>query len=87
MRMEPERQISKTVTAEEVAEAVGPLEDATVATIIATGASREEVLEAYAWLSADDDMHRELHRAPHGVVAAVCDILEAELMPVDDGRE
>jgi hypothetical protein len=72
------------VTAREIGEIVRELAAATIASIIATGATREEVLEAYAWLSADDSLHRELHHMPHGTVARVYEILEAELAPPND---
>jgi len=71
-------------TAREIGEIVGELEPAAIASIIATGATRGEVLEAYAWLSGNDSMHRELHRMPHGTVAAVYEILEAEIAPAND---
>lgn len=73
-----------SVTAREIEEIVGELEPATIESIIATGATREEVLEANAWLSADDSLHRELHRMPHGTVAQVYEILEAEISAPND---
>ncbi len=69
----------RPATAEEIADIVGEIENGTLAAIVATGATRGEVLEANSWLNADDDMHRELHHAPRGVVAQVLDILEAEM--------
>ncbi len=72
------------VTAREIQEIVGELDPATIASIVATGATREDVLEAYTWLSADDSLHRELHRMPHGMVARIYEILEAEIVPPDD---
>ncbi len=74
----------RVVSKEEVEEIVGRLEDAAVSAIIATGASRDELLEAYAWLTADDASHRRLHRAPHGTVARLCDLLEAEMVPPEE---
>jgi hypothetical protein len=69
---------------EDVDEIVGPLEDSTIAALIATGASRDDLLEAYAWLTADDAQHRRLHREPHGTIAQLCEILEAEIAPPDE---
>jgi hypothetical protein len=74
----------RTVTKEDIEEIVGRLEDATMAAIIATGASKDELLEAYAWLTADDAQHRRLHSVPHGTVAWLCAILEAELAPPEE---
>ncbi len=75
----------RTATAEEISTIVGAVENGTLAAIVATGATREEVLEANTWLTADDQMHRELHHAPGGVVARVLAILEAEIIP-PEGR-
>lgn len=72
------------VTVREIGEIVGELDAAAIESIIATGATREEVLEAYAWLSADDSLHRELHHVPHGTVARVYEILEAEMAPPNE---
>ncbi len=72
------------VTAREIREIVGEIDPGTTASIIATGATREDVLEAYFWLSADDSLHRELHRMPRGTVAKVYEILEAEIVPPDE---
>jgi hypothetical protein len=79
--MSAERQ---PATAEEIVHIVGRVENGTVAAILATGATRDEVLEANTWLTADDDMHRELHRQPRGVVAQVLNILEAEIVPPEE---
>ncbi len=67
----------RPAAAEEIADIVGEIDNGTLAAIIATGATRDEVLEANTWLNADDSMHRELHHAPRDVVAQVLDILEA----------
>jgi len=76
---------SSIVTKQDIDEIVGRLNDGAVATIIATGATRADLLEAYAWLAADDVQHRRLHSAPHGMVAQVLDILEAD-MPESEER-
>jgi hypothetical protein len=77
-------QQGRPVTAAEVIEIVGRLEDGAVAKIVATGATASEVLEANTWLSSDDYLHRRLRRAPQGTVAEVCRILEEELRPPED---
>jgi len=68
----------------DIDEIVGQLDDALVAAVIATGASREELIEAYAWLTADDALHRDLHHAPQGRVAEICELLEAEIAPPEE---
>lgn len=85
--MEAKGQLSaerRPATAEEITAIVAAVENGTLAAIIATGATREEVLEANTWLTADDQMHRELHHAPGGVVAHLLHILEAEIVQPEE---
>lgn len=72
-------QSGKAATASDVRAAVGDLDDSVIASIVALGATREEILEAQAWLASDDYLHRELHHSLHGRAADVFDILEAEM--------
>jgi hypothetical protein len=74
-------------TADEVRAIVGGIGDEALASVLATGASAAEVLEAHTWLNADDVMGPQLKRPLHGTVAAVLDILEAELEPPEEPRE
>lgn len=74
----------RVVTASDIGEIVGELDPAAVASIIATGATRDELLEAFSWLSSDDSLHRALHHGPRGRVAQVYDILDAEIALPDD---
>lgn len=74
----------RVVTKEDIDEIVGRLDDAVTSAIIATGASREELLEAYSWLTADDAQHRRLHSAPRGTIAQLYELLEAEIVPPDE---
>jgi hypothetical protein len=73
----------RPATAGEIRAVVGALDDSVVAGILALGATREEVLEAWTWFGSDDYLHRELHRAPGGRTAAIVDLLEAELPEPD----
>lgn len=73
-------------TGSEIREILGPADDAVIAAILGLEATRNEVMEAYAWLSADDQMRRERHRTLHGKAAQVWRILEAELPPSGDER-
>jgi hypothetical protein len=70
-------------TASQICDIVGELDDGVIASIVALGATREEVVEAQAWLNSDDFLHRELHHSLHGRAAQVFDILEAELPEPD----
>ncbi len=65
----------RPATASEIIEIVGRLDDGVVARILATGATPAEVLEAFTWVSADDQLGTELQHGRHG---AVYDILLQE---------
>jgi hypothetical protein len=74
------------MTREDVTHIVGPaMDDSVILEILGTGASKEELEEASAWLSADDAMTRSAHHRPHGVVAELCEILSRS--EVDTDRE
>jgi hypothetical protein len=68
----------RPATAAEIVKIVGPLDDAVLVRILATGATAAEVLEAFTWASADDQIGTELERRPRGAAAAVYDILKQE---------
>jgi hypothetical protein len=80
------RQISRPASAAEIIEIVGPLEDAVLMRIIETEATPAEVLEAFTWATADDQIGTELEHGPRGVVARVYDILKREEPEPDDRR-
>jgi hypothetical protein len=75
----------RAATGSEIREILGAIDDGVIAGIAALGATREDILEAKAWLASDDDMHR-LHHALHGRVALVFEILEAQLPEAEDRR-
>jgi len=68
----------RPATASEIIEIVGHLDDGVVARILATGATPAEVLEAFTWVSADDQLGTELQHGRHGAAGAVYDILLQE---------
>lgn len=67
-----------TMTREDVIEVLGPVDDDVIVEVLAIGATREELEEAFAWLNADDVLGRQLHRQPSGRVAELCEILQPE---------
>jgi hypothetical protein len=71
-------QISPPATAEEVLEIVGPLDDSVLMRIVETEATPAEVLEAFTWATADDQIGTELEHGPRGAVARVYEILKRE---------
>ena len=73
----------RAASASEIRDIVGALDDSVIASIVALGATRDEVLEANAWLCSDDYLHRELHHSLRGRAAQIFDILEAELPESD----
>ena len=70
----------------EIVAIVGHLDDGVIARILATGATPAEVLEAFTWAHADDQLGRELLRRPHGAAGAVFDILMREEPDPDELR-
>jgi hypothetical protein len=77
---------TRTATASDIRAIVGPLEDAVVARIIATGATPAEVLEAFTWANADDQIGTELRHGRHGAVGEVYEILTSIEPDPDDLR-
>jgi hypothetical protein len=69
---------------DDVAKAIPGADDATIAEIIGTGASAEELAEARAWLANDEPMINDLRPLAHGRVRDLVDIL-SELE--EDGEE
>lgn len=75
------------VTRDEIIKAVGQPDDVTIAEIIGTGATAEELAEAQAWAVNDDPLLNAGRKLPTGRVRELIDIL-AELEPdQEDGKE
>jgi hypothetical protein len=68
----------QSVTASEIIEIVGHLDDGVIARILATGATPAEVLEAFTWATADDQIGTELRHGRSGVAGEVYEILMQE---------
>jgi hypothetical protein len=66
-----------TMTREDVVAALGRIDDVTIAEIIATGATREELSEAQAWLADDARLMSAGRPRATGRVARLVDILAA----------
>ena len=80
------KQISRPATAAEIIEIVGPLDDSVLMRIMETEATPAEVLEAFTWATADDQIGTELEHRPRGAVAQVYDILKREEPEPDERR-
>jgi hypothetical protein len=72
-----EEKVSMSVLAgEDVRSILGPVDDDLVARILATGATREELAEAYAWLSNDEAPMNSGQPLASGRVAELIGLLE-----------
>jgi len=80
------KQIAKPATVAEIIEIVGPLDDAILMRIVDTEATPAEVLEAFTWTTADDQIGTELRHRPRGAVARVYEILKREEAEPDERR-
>ena len=78
--------VARPATASEIVAICGHLDDDVVAEIVATGATAAEVLEAFTWHSADDQIGTELQRSQRGPVGAVYEILCREDPDPDELR-
>ena len=66
-----------TLTREDVVAVLGPVEDSLVAEILGTGASPEELAEAYAWFTNDEALMNAGRPLASSRVGRLIDILEA----------
>ena len=73
----------KRVTREDVTKAVGRVDDVTIAEIIGTGATADELAEAQAWLVNDEPLLNAGKPLASGRVRELIDIL-AELEASED---
>ncbi|OPY99619.1 hypothetical protein A5906_28490 [Bradyrhizobium sacchari] len=71
------------LTREDVIKAVSGADDLTIASIIGTGATIDELAEAQAWLANDEPMINDLRPLAQGRVRELVDIL-SELEEDDD---
>lgn len=71
------------MTREDVAKVVGGADDVTIAQIIGTGATADELAEAQAWIANDEPMLNDGKPLPAGRVRELVDIL-AEFEPNED---
>ncbi len=76
----------QAATASEIIEICGHLDDGVIARILATGATPTEVLEAFTWFGADDQLGTELLHGRSGAVGVVYDILMREEPNPDELR-
>ena len=80
------KQKARPATAAEIIEIVGPLDDAILMRIVETEATAAEVLEAFTWATADDQIGTEPEHRPRGLVSRVYEILKREEPEPDERR-
>jgi hypothetical protein len=76
----------RRVTREDVARAVGRADDVTIAEIIGTGATVDELAEAQAWIVNDEPLMNAGKPLPSGRVGELIDILAALESDEDDDK-
>jgi hypothetical protein len=67
-----------TMTRKDVISVLGPIEDETIAEIIASGASVEELREAWAWAYEDEALMGEGRPLPGTKVGKLIELLEPD---------
>ncbi|TCU73445.1 hypothetical protein EDE08_104541 [Bradyrhizobium sp. R2.2-H] len=78
---------SERITRDDLIKATGAVDDVTIAQLIATGATVDELAEALAWLANDEPMMNSGRPLATGRVRELVDILvELEPDEDDDGR-
>ena len=76
----------RRVTRDDIAKAVGRVDDVTIAEIIGTGATVDELAEAQAWIVNDEPLLNAGKPLASGRVRELVDIL-AELEPSEDDEK
>jgi hypothetical protein len=74
---------SARITRDDVIKAIGAADDVTIAQMIATGATVDELAEAQAWMANDEPMMNSGRPLATGRVRELVDIL-SDLEPDDD---
>ncbi len=74
------------LTRDEIIKAVGAVDDVTIAEIIGTGATAEELAEAKAWAVNDDPLLNAGKKLPTGRIRDLVEIL-AEFEPEQEDGE
>ena len=76
----------KRVTRDDVTRAFGPVDEVTIAEIIGTGATVDELAEALAWIVNDEPLMNDGRPLASGRVRELIDILaEVEASEEDEG--
>ena len=77
----------KRISRDDVTRAVGQADDATIAEIIGTGASVDELAEAQAWISNDEPLMNAGKPLPSGRVGELVEIIAEIEVSEDEDKE
>jgi hypothetical protein len=77
----------KRVTRDDVTKAIGLVDDVTVAEIIGTGATADELAEAQAWITNDEPLINAGKPLPSGRLGQLVEILNELERDEDDVKE
>lgn len=66
-----------TMTSQDVAAVLGPVDQTLVTEVVATGATQAELAEAWAWINNDEAFMGEGRHLPSGRVAMLVDLLSS----------
>ncbi|HEX2147115.1 MAG TPA: hypothetical protein VHG11_05615 [Pseudorhizobium sp.] len=67
-----------TITRDEIRKVLGPVEDTFAAELAATGATAQELAEAWAWVNSDEALMNDGRPLPGARVAELVALLESE---------
>ncbi|WP_114392073.1 hypothetical protein [Oleisolibacter albus] len=76
--------MTTTLTRDQVVEICGRLDDMRIASIIGTGASPAELMEARSWLAADDVLGGDLGKRLDPRISRLIELLRADEPDWDD---
>ena len=78
-------QIQPQMTRQDILDMVDNVDDDLIIQIIDTGATKQELLEAFTWLSGDEEvLATALDREPSGRVARLCEILSTSVLDEEE---
>jgi hypothetical protein len=80
-------QTMRRLTRDDVIKAVGEVDDVTIAEIIGTGATAEELAEAQAWIVNDEPLMNAGRPLPSGQVGELVEILKELESDEDEEKE
>jgi hypothetical protein len=72
------------MSVEDITAILGPVDETLIVDINRTGATREELAQAWAWFNADEALVNEGRQLPSGRVAELVSLLEAAELDAEE---